>query len=74
MFLTSFCLLVFTVYCWAACDLPHFSKCTCGEMEFNDKMQYVLKCVDTGFTNASILAHLPSEIQVKRDLLDTRVK
>ncbi|XP_014247094.1 phospholipase A2 inhibitor [Cimex lectularius] len=45
------------------CDEP-FEKCLCGEMEYVGRMQYVLNCTGHGFTNASILQHLPQKTQV----------
>lgn len=50
------------------CDAEFSSKCSCGDMDYLGKVQYVVNCTNTNFQNASVLQNLPSKTQVSRCL------
>lgn len=44
---------------------PEFKKkCTCGFGEYIDKTQYIVNCTNAGFTESSMLEHLPLQTEV----------
>lgn len=46
------------------CDEGFTSKCLCGNIEYQGKVQYVVNCTNTNFQNATVLQNLPSKTQV----------
>lgn len=57
--------LIFFYDCtWGSNCGPEFKGCTCGDVLYQDQIQYVVNCSNTGFTDTAVLQHLPDEIQV----------
>lgn len=44
---------------------PKFkNKCHCGMAEYIDRTQYIVNCTNTGFTDTTMLEHLPPQTEV----------
>uniref|UniRef100_A0A0A9YYU4 Trophoblast glycoprotein n=1 Tax=Lygus hesperus TaxID=30085 RepID=A0A0A9YYU4_LYGHE len=46
------------------CNKPPFLNCTCGHTSYDNELQYVLNCTNTGFKNVSVLEKIPKETEV----------
>ncbi|EEB16641.1 Trophoblast glycoprotein precursor, putative [Pediculus humanus corporis] len=46
------------------CDSIFHGKCFCGNLIYQDRVQYVVNCTNTQFTNSSVLEYLPEEVEV----------
>lgn len=47
------------------CTFKFGEKCLCGKSQYQEKSeQYIVNCTDTGFTNTSVLQHIPPQTQV----------
>ena len=60
---TIFCLLIACITVFAAnCDFS--IKCTCGNQEYNAKIQYVVNCTNAGFRDTEVLEKLPAQTEI----------
>lgn len=39
-------------------------QCACGVIQYDFRSQYVVNCTNAGFSNTSVLEHMPSEVEV----------
>lgn len=46
------------------CGMAFKGKCSCGITEYDRILQYVVNCTNGGFSNTSILEHMPKEVEV----------
>lgn len=46
------------------CGPKFHKKCSCGIVEYNKIMQYVVNCTKEGFRDTSVLEHLPAQTEV----------
>lgn len=60
------CLAGIAVASASQCGPEFDGKCFCGEITYQDQVQYVVNCTDTAFANTSVLEHLPEQTQVGR--------
>lgn len=47
-----------------SCGPAFKGKCWCGVTEYDRIPQYVVNCTNEGFTDTSVLAHMPIDVQV----------
>lgn len=44
---------------------PNFrGKCSCGMTDYDHIHQYVVNCTNEGFSNTSVLEHMPADVEV----------
>lgn len=46
------------------CGQAFRGQCTCGTIDYDDQQQYVVNCTNVGFSNTSVLEHMPDEVDV----------
>lgn len=47
-----------------SCGAMFRGKCWCGITEYDRTPQYVVNCTNAGFSNTSVLEHMPTEVEV----------
>lgn len=48
----------------SSCGPEFRGKCQCGVINYDYREQYVVNCTNNGFSNTSLLEHLPTEVEV----------
>lgn len=48
----------------SSCGMKFDGKCACGVIQYDYRMQYVVNCTNAGFTNATVLEYMPTEVEV----------
>lgn len=47
-----------------SCGPAFRGRCSCGTIDYDFHRQYVVNCTNEGFSNTSVLEHMPSEVDV----------
>lgn len=48
----------------STCGIKFNGKCSCGIVQYDYRMQYVVNCSDAGFTNTDVLPYMPADVEV----------
>lgn len=48
----------------SSCGVKFDGKCSCGVVQYDWRMQYVVNCTNTGYTSTDVLAYMPAEVEV----------
>lgn len=46
-----------------SCGAAFKNKCSCGITKYDQDHQYVVNCTNEGFSNTSVLEHMPVEVE-----------
>lgn len=55
---------IVTINADSSCGSAFRGKCSCGITTYDFRSQYVVNCTNEGFSNTSVLEHMPSEVEV----------
>lgn len=64
VFASNFVLIEANLPAQSSCGIKFNGKCSCGVVQYDFRMQYVVNCSNAGFTNTDVLPYMPAEVEV----------